>query len=359
MELNTIAIISDSVTRAGLIGRQITGLCQTRSYACNELHLAGYEPQAIIDIDLERDSSLSALSDWLIRAGRPKKLIVTIDRGIRRQAVQACALNATHLIERPIWPRELIPLLLDGPEYLGRRDAALPMDQLARTNRDISGIDAMDEVFGSASASVPLNLGVIQQAGANIVTQIESSGIIHWLNTVKRHHSSTYRHCLLVTGVAVAFGERLGFSRDDRAKVAICGLLHDIGKAFIPVSVLEKPGALTDDEVLLMQQHPVSGFKALEDIPEIDPDYLDVVLHHHEYLDGSGYPHGLKGEQLSDIVRMLTISDIFAALTEYRPYKKTIAGDAAYSIIQGMGDKLDRDLVLEFEPLQVVRAAQA
>ena len=78
---------------------------------------------------------------------------------------------------------------------------------------------------------------------------------------------------------------------------------------------------------------------------------LDIVLHHHEYLDGSGYPHRLQGKEISDFVRIMTISDVFGALIERRSYKPPLPADAAYQILLDMGPKLDRDLVRAFKPV--------
>jgi HD-GYP domain-containing protein (c-di-GMP phosphodiesterase class II) len=97
-----------------------------------------------------------------------------------------------------------------------------------------------------------------------------------------------------------------------------------------------------------MQQHPRFGAASLQKAKDVDPEMIDVVLHHHEYLDGSGYPDGLTDESISDLVRMLTISDIFGALIERRSYKAPLPTDAAYDVLMKMGPKLDRDLVREF-----------
>jgi HD-GYP domain-containing protein (c-di-GMP phosphodiesterase class II) len=97
-----------------------------------------------------------------------------------------------------------------------------------------------------------------------------------------------------------------------------------------------------------MRQHPLLGFEAIRDVPGLHPEMLDMVAHHHEYLDGSGYPHGLQASELSDLVRMITIADIFGALIERRVYKAPLSGEAAYGILMDMGPKLDRDLVREF-----------
>jgi HD-GYP domain-containing protein (c-di-GMP phosphodiesterase class II) len=97
-----------------------------------------------------------------------------------------------------------------------------------------------------------------------------------------------------------------------------------------------------------MKRHPVIGYELLKAQPEISPEILDGVKHHHEYLDGSGYPDALTAPQISDLVRLLTISDIYAALIESRPYRPPMSGQAAYEILDGMDGKLERSLVKAF-----------
>jgi HD-GYP domain-containing protein (c-di-GMP phosphodiesterase class II) len=124
--------------------------------------------------------------------------------------------------------------------------------------------------------------------------------------------------------------------------------LHDIGKARIPLSILDKPGRLDPDEEEIIRRHPVIGHDLLKGMSGITPEILDGVRHHHEYLDGSGYPDGLKGGQISDLVRLLTISDIFAALIEARPYRAPMPRPDAYEILRGMEGKLEGALVRAF-----------
>ncbi len=124
--------------------------------------------------------------------------------------------------------------------------------------------------------------------------------------------------------------------------------MHDIGKARIPLSILDKPGRLDPGEEEIMRRHPVIGYEILKAQPEFGPEVLDGVRHHHEYLDGSGYPDGLTAPQISDLVRLLTISDIYAALIESRPYRPPMPAPAAYKILDGMDGKLERPLVKAF-----------
>jgi HD-GYP domain-containing protein (c-di-GMP phosphodiesterase class II) len=128
----------------------------------------------------------------------------------------------------------------------------------------------------------------------------------------------------------------------------LAATLHDVGKARIPLSILDKPGRLDPDEEATMRQHPVIGYDLLKDIPGISRETLDAVKHHHEYLDGSGYPDALTAPQISDLVRLLTISDIFAALVESRPYRPAMSREDAYKILCGMDGKLEGSLLRAF-----------
>jgi putative nucleotidyltransferase with HDIG domain len=203
-------------------------------------------------------------------------------------------------------------------------------------------------VFASVFSGGPIEMKSVEAAGAVLVGSIEADGLAQWIDAVRTHHSQTYQHCLLVTGVAVEFGRHLGFSSADRQRLALAGLLHDVGKAAIPLAILEKPAPLDQDELSVMRQHPALGFKSLRGTRGLDPGILDIVVSHHELLDGSGYPRGLAGAELSDLVRMITIADIYGALIENRAYKAPMTPQAAYEVLENMGGKLDADLLREF-----------
>ncbi len=179
----------------------------------------------------------------------------------------------------------------------------------------------MVKIFEKLPAGIPLTIGDVMEAENQILKAVKQSSLREWLTTVGRHHTDSYRHCLFVTGFAVAFAQHLGMREDDQRRLTRASLLHDVGKAFIPLAVLDKPGKLTDQEIGVMRQHPRLGYEALVAQGGFPPEMLDVVLHHHEFLDGSGYPNGLRGDQISDIVRLTTIVDIYTALVEKRAYR--------------------------------------
>jgi putative nucleotidyltransferase with HDIG domain len=206
----------------------------------------------------------------------------------------------------------------------------------------------MVKIFEKLPAGTPLTFADIMEAESRILKAIKQTSLREWLATVGRHHADSYRHCLFVTGFAVAFAQHLGMHEDDQRRLTRAALLHDVGKAFIPVAILDKPGKLAAEEMSIIRQHPRLGYDTLAAQGSFPPEMLDVVLHHHELLDGSGYPHGLRGDQISDIVRLTTIVDIHAALVEKRAYRLPFTHAKAFSIMEQMGGKLDQHLLQAF-----------
>jgi putative nucleotidyltransferase with HDIG domain len=210
-------------------------------------------------------------------------------------------------------------------------------------------------MFTAVTLAQPLDVDGTKEAGSQIADRITERGLSEWLTTVRRHHEGTYQHCLLVTGVAIDFGLSLGVGRADLERLYSAAMFHDIGKARIPLAILDKPGRLDAEERALIETHPAAGYEFLKGHDKIAPEILDAVRHHHEYLDGSGYPDALCAESIGDIVRILTISDIFAALIEHRHYKPTMPRAEAYDILRGMSGKLEKALVNSFKPVALTR----
>ena len=189
-----------------------------------------------------------------------------------------------------------------------------------------------------------------------ILEAISDCGIRTWLETIDHHDSQIYQHSLSVAGYAAAFALHLNFSRADQMRLAKAALLHDLGKAKIPLSILNKPGKLTAEEMAVMRTHPDIGADILAAQGEFDDTMLAVVRHHHEMLDGTGYPSRLSGTAIPDLVRLVTICDIHSALTERRAYRNPLPHDEAHAIMCKMSSKLDLTLLKAFAPI-VLRSA--
>lgn len=182
-----------------------------------------------------------------------------------------------------------------------------------------------------------------------ILHAMEDGGLWRWLDLVQAHDDMTVRHCLLVAGLAAHFMLHLRLSIGDRRSFVRAALVHDVGKTKIPLEILLNPGALTAEEMKVMRAHAALGHEMLLASGMTDRFALAVTRHHHEMLDGSGYPDGLSGAAISDPVRLLTICDIYAALTENRPYRAAMSQAKALEILRGMAPaKLELALVEAF-----------
>ncbi len=141
------------------------------------------------------------------------------------------------------------------------------------------------------------------------------------LSRLKLADEYTYMHSVAVCALMVSLGKQIGLDDQQCREAGMAGLLHDLGKAAMPIDVLNKPGGLTDAEFAVMREHPVRGWEMLREAGVRNEWVLDVVRHHHERVDGKGYPDRLSGDALTQIARMGAICDVYDAITSNRPYK--------------------------------------
>ncbi len=172
-------------------------------------------------------------------------------------------------------------------------------------------------------------LGKVVEVGAAkaLVEEISSSVMrnAHALISLARLKNAdeyTYMHSVAVCALMIALARQLNLPETAVREAGLAGLLHDIGKIGIPDKILNKPGKLTDEEFNAVKSHPEIGAQILLEGSQVSPMVMDVVLHHHEKTDGTGYPHGLKGEHISLYAKMGAVCDVYDAITSDRPYKK-------------------------------------
>jgi putative nucleotidyltransferase with HDIG domain len=139
---------------------------------------------------------------------------------------------------------------------------------------------------------------------------------------LKTHDDYTYLHSVAVCALMVALSRELGLDDDATRKAGFGGMMHDLGKALMPHDVLNKPGKLSVEEFDVMKTHAARGYDLLVEAGEADAVTLEVTLHHHEKIDGSGYPHGLAADAISMWARMGAVCDVYDAVTSRRPYKE-------------------------------------
>ena len=162
-------------------------------------------------------------------------------------------------------------------------------------------------------------------------------GALISLARLKTADDYSYMHSVAVCALMVALGHQMGLDDSACREAGLAGLLHDLGKAAMPLAILNKPGKLTEDEFAVIRTHPMRGWEMLQEANGASAIALDVCLHHHERMDGTGYPHRLPAAQVSQYARMGAVCDVYDAITSNRPYK---AGwDPAESVSQMAGWK--------------------
>ena len=132
----------------------------------------------------------------------------------------------------------------------------------------------------------------------------------------------TYIHSVAVGTLMMGLARHLGMDDDDVRVAGLAGMLHDIGKMQVPAEIVDKPGRLTGEELAQIRLHPGLGHRMLLDLEDLDLRILDVCLHHHEKMDGTGYPDGLKGKEISRFARLAAVCDVYDAVTSIRSYKR-------------------------------------
>lgn len=206
------------------------------------------------------------------------------------------------------------------PPVIERISIAREMNQAARICAKAK--TAVSSMFREARLGKALKaadaLPLVEQISDSVM---RNPGAIVSLARLKTKSDYTYMHSVAVCALMVALARQLGLSRTEIRQAGMAGLLHDIGKMDIPERILDKPGRLTEQEFDIIKNHPAAGHRLLTQGEGVDAASLDVCLHHHEKMDGTGYPERLPGERISQFARMGAVCDVYDAITSDRPYK--------------------------------------
>ena len=350
-QTSTVLIVSDRPDLAVLLARAVENVVACRCIDPREAFPA--VPPLVAVVDVNQDSALARA--WIARlhAARVASLQLTDQAPHGRTAAATRTLRADA-------PRTVVLATLFGlidTWQAVRRKAAAPSGEGAplqagaakaeRFARAATGTVA--RLFEAAAEGRPITAAEADAGTENILAAVSECGIRTWLEVIERHDQQLYQHSLSVAGYAAAFGAGLRLARADQTRLARAALLQDLGTAKIPLEILNKPGRLTDHEMAVMRTHPAIGADLLDAQGGFDTATLDVIRHHHEMLDGSGYPAGLAGSAIPDLVRLVTICDIHSALTERRAYRDPLPHRDAHDLMLGMIPKLDAHLLRAFE----------
>jgi HD-GYP domain-containing protein (c-di-GMP phosphodiesterase class II) len=227
-----------------------------------------------------------------------------------------------------------------------------PRRALRQTLSSFRAFSALVEVDAA------LNYKDVTEACAPVIEAVAASGPKDMFEGLRSHNDLWYVHSVRVATLLALFGHTIGATDDELMILACGGLVHDFGKITMPPEVAKKVGPLTPEETVKAHRHVDTTIHYLENRSDVPKGVVAIAARHHERIDGSGYPHGLKGSDLDDLARMAAIVDVFAALTERRSYRASMSPFQALEVMQEtIREQLDQRLVRLFRDMLLKAAA--
>lgn len=211
-----------------------------------------------------------------------------------------------------------------------------------------SAVVSFEKCFDQVAHGEPVPLDDLKTSCQFIREAAELGGLDSWIRALDDHHDYSFRHSMFVCGTLAYFAHAIGVRGAQLDELTLGGLLHDIGKCRVPLAILDKPGKLAKPEWAVMKQHPEHSRDILCNENDLDADLIAMAVHHHEKIDGSGYPDGLSGARINDHVRLTAIADVYSALIDERSYKGAMSSEAAIDMMVTLDDHLDMALMSEF-----------
>jgi putative nucleotidyltransferase with HDIG domain len=208
-------------------------------------------------------------------------------------------------------------------------------------------VETVREALDSIKIGQNFSLSKIEEAAQEMVASIlRNPDALISLSQIKGYDEYTYTHSVNVSVLATSLAYSMNYKRDQLLEVGIGGVLHDIGKMRVPESILNKPGKYTEDEFNIMKRHPEFGFAIVNEKKGISKFSKAIVIQHHERFNGKGYPHGLKGKEITEIGLISAVADVYDALTSNRVYRAAWTPQKALALIfQGCDEDYSREIV--------------
>ena len=210
-----------------------------------------------------------------------------------------------------------------------------PPPDIINEHTRVQAVENVAETFRQAEMHGQFNMDLIERCADLLVRDIMSKkkNLVQ-LTDIRLHDSYTFSHSVNVAVLSAMLGNLCGYSKSKLQVITLGGLLHDIGKLAVPTFILNKPGALTADEFKIIRYHPSEGRRLLKELKLPIASILAIIaVQHHEHIDGSGYPHHIRGKSIHPYSRITAIADVYDALTSVRPYKKAYKPNVVYQMM--------------------------
>ena len=250
----------------------------------------------------------------------------------------------TSLIERlQEWGCLVVDISEESPSGLGTEQQCY-LDEQAKIVKSLGEAFTKTRHFKEVPISQMKDL-----ADSTIKLLLSFNSLFIFLHLISNKDDYTFRHSLNVAVIAGIIGKWLFISDHQLRDLVLAGLLHDIGKTAIPLTILNKPGKLTSQEMDLMKQHSMLGYELIAQESEISTPVKEAILQHHERLDGSGYPQNLSQNDISRIASIIAVADTYDAMTSHRIYRNALTPFLVMEeLLQEMFGKLDAEICLLF-----------
>lgn len=216
-------------------------------------------------------------------------------------------------------------------------------------------LNTLKDVFGSDEETPITELsdqaaGEIDRVTGELLNSVEmDDNLLLKMHQLQSYDDYTYKHCLRVAMMAVSIGKHLKLTKQELRDLAQAALLHDIGKRMISIDIIRKPSKLSEEEFNEIKKHPVLGYRLLREHGGYSDNVMNAVLMHQEKYDGTGYPLGLKGDKISYLARIITVADVYDALTSNRPYRQSWSvAEAEEFMMGGSYTHFDYEIIVAF-----------
>jgi HD-GYP domain-containing protein (c-di-GMP phosphodiesterase class II) len=283
-----------------------------------------------------------------LRASQLQEVVIDISQGLD-------VVPEPTVADHQLTDKEMAMLELDGPVISESVDTRIIMpatleEERAQAAKVIaSSRKAIESMFKDLRMGKAIEaeavMPIVEEISASVTRNVHALISLVRLKTVDDY---TYMHSVAVCALMTALGRELKLSDTEIKQAGLAGLMHDMGKAGIPLQILNKPGSLTDNEFDVIRQHPQLGHDMLLKANISDAVTLDVCLHHHEKMDGSGYPEHLSGDQMTVFAKMGAICDVYDAVTSTRAYKPAWEPGMALKRMASWGGHFDPDVFKAF-----------
>ncbi len=228
-----------------------------------------------------------------------------------------------------------------------------PPEDLVQEDTRIGAIQKVYDAFRSVEETGELDAGAMQDVSNKIIFDIiaRKENLVQ-LTDIRLHDTYTFAHSVNVAILAAMLGLLLHYTRQDLGLLTLGALLHDLGKIRVPSDILNKNTRLDNDELSVIQSHPLDGARRIKEMGHILPQpavLAQIAAQHHEHVDGRGYPYGLTGDKIHRFAKIVAIADVYDALTSERPYKKAYTPSVTYNIMMNVNKgQFDRDMLKLF-----------